>query len=102
MRILSLIGFILLNFISITYAGYGIDCTKPVLNALSLNVPTSFEMTCTNNTTATFSYFDLSIKELDKLPPATVDFTVTWPHTEKDIRPGDVGVVSGTIIFPAS
>jgi hypothetical protein len=98
------IGFILLCsiiMIKTVYAGYGIDCTKPVIETdVSINTPIPFTFTCQNNSPATFSYFDLTIHELDNLQPATVNFTVTWPHTAADIRPGDVGVVSGTIVTP--
>lgn len=87
--------------ITAAYAGYGIDCATPSFFTSATSQSISFRFTCTNNTVATFSSFSLSLSEWDTLEPARLHYSVTWPHSETDIRPNDVGVVTGSIYFPA-
>lgn len=88
--------------INLAYAGYGIDCVKPTITSANPNMSATFTFTCKNNTPATFSYFNLTATELDRLQPASISLAVTWPHTAGNIRPGDVGVVTGTFVFPTT
>lgn len=89
----SVLGF------NAVYAGFGIDCTKPTLESTVAGQLQDFSFTCKNNTDATFSSFELTATEIDNKIPFDIRFTITWPNTENDIRPNDVGVVTGTIKF---
>ncbi len=87
--------------INLAHAGYGIDCSKPILTPVPAGQTSSFTFNCVNNTVATFDSFLLSVNEIDEMN-ADVIFSIAWPHSASDIRPGDVGIVTGTVYLPSA
>lgn len=95
-------SILMISGIAMANAGYGIDCIKPMIipSPSHTSVPISF--LCTNNTPkTTFTSFSITANVLrTSLPPVTL--SVAWPHSANNIQPGDVGIVTGTVVLPSS